>query len=225
MEQEWVAAVGPDVPMPDPANCREISGKTPTPEQAVAAARDFLDGTGVVGADWTLAAPGWDDPDARTVSVEGRPSDSTFQELTVNVTVGPEGVISVWGVTGELTSLGDYPVISPVEAVERHGRREFSVDHGVLIPEDDPAATDGEATSQPYPEYEMPEPAPLEPGMKIPLLIKDKAVTDAELVRGTMWTQTGGSLEVPVWKLLTGDGMHYSVLAVAEEAIDWQTWE
>ncbi|HSP60106.1 MAG TPA: hypothetical protein VLO09_03515, partial [Ornithinimicrobium sp.] len=225
MEEEWTAAMGPDVPVPDPARCREVTGETPSPEQAVAAARDFLADTGVVGDDWTLEAPGWDEPGSQVVSVEGRPADSTFQELSVNVTVGPEGVISAWGVTGELTSLGDYPVISPVEAVERHGRREFSVDYGVFIPEDDMGQGGADATSMPYPEYEMPEPAPLEPGMKIPMLIKDKTVTDAELVRGTMWTQTGGSLEVPVWKLLTGDGLHYTVLAVADEAIDWQSWE
>lgn len=225
MAEEWTAAMGPDVPMPDPANCREVTGETPTPEQAVAAARDFLADTGVVGEDWELVAPGWDDPGSGTVAVEGRPADSSFQELSVTATVGPEGVVSAWGVTGEPTSLGNYPVISPVEAVERHGRREFSVDYGVSIPEDLSWADDGASTSMPYPEYEMPEPTRPEPGMKIPMLIKDKTVTDAELVRGTMWTQTGGSLEVPVWKLLTGDGMHYTVMAVADEAIDWQSWE
>ncbi|MGD8201764.1 hypothetical protein ACQE98_13975 [Ornithinimicrobium sp. W1679] len=224
MQEEWAASWGPDVPMPDPDDCREVTGEAPTPEQAVAAARDFLDDTGVVGQDWTLEVPGWDEPGSRTVGVEGRPADSTFQELSVSVTVGPEGVVSAWGVTGELTSLGDYPVVSPVEAVERYGLREFSVDYGVYLPED-AASLEGADTSVPYPEYEMPEPVALEPGMKIPMLIKDKTVTDAELVRGAMWTQTGGSLEVPVWKLLTGDGIHYTVLAVADEAIDWQSWE
>ncbi|MFB9732080.1 hypothetical protein [Ornithinimicrobium kibberense] len=226
MAQEWTDAMGPDVPMPDPANCREVAGETPTPDQAVAAARDFLTGTGVVGEDWDLVAPGWDDPTSGTVAVEGRPAASSFQELSVTVTVGPEGVVSAWGVTGEPTSLGTYPVISPVEAVQRHGRREFSVDYGVSILEDLSGATDdGASTSMPYPEHELPGPTPPEPGMKIPMLLKDKTVTAAELVRGTMWTQTGGSLEVPVWKLLTGDGMHYTVMAVADEAIDWQSWE
>ena len=61
--------------------------------------------------------------------------------------------------------------------------------------------------------------------MKIPLLLKEKTVTGAELVQGFVWTQAGTSLEVPAWRLTTEDGMHYAVLAVADEAIDWVSWE
>ena len=223
-QEEWAKGVGADIPFPDAARCRDVAGPRPAAEQALAAATDFLATTGLDLAAYDLSVADWDDPAGSIVTVVGTlTGDGGLTGEQLNVQVGPEGVFSAWGSTGELTSLGDYPVISATEAVERYGQREFSNDYGVMV--EDPTLVGGDATSLPAPEFTFPEPVPLEPGAPIPLLLKDKVVTDAELVRGTLWSPTGGQLEVPVWKLLTPDGMHYTVLAVADEGIDWQSWE
>ncbi|MFK5635085.1 hypothetical protein [Ornithinimicrobium sp. LYQ103] len=223
-KEEWSRGVGADIPFPDSERCRDLEGARPADEQALASATDFLTTTGLDLDSYALSVAEWDDPAGSIVTVVGTLTGTgalTGEQL--NVQVGPEGVFSAWGSTGELTSLGDYPVISAAEAVERYGQREFTNDYGVMIAED--TTVGGDATSLPAPEFTFPDPVPLEPGSPIPLLLMDKVVTGAELVRGMLWSPTGGQLEVPVWKLMTPDGMHYTVLAVAEEGIAWQGWE
>ena len=99
------------------------------------------------------------------------------------------------------------------------------MEYGVSIAEDNVPMTEEDWDTFEMPEWTLPESRPLQPGDRIPMLLKDKLVTGAELVRGSMWSQTAGSVEVPVWKLTTDDGMYYPVLALAEEAIEFQTWE
>ncbi|MFX0539437.1 hypothetical protein ACQBAT_12120 [Ornithinimicrobium sp. Y1847] len=225
VKTEWQRAIGADVPFPDSSMCKDSSGSRPSDEQAISAAEDFLASTGLDFSAYTFSVEDWMGPESTspTVYVVGVPEDQATDQLRVSVNVGPQGVFSANGNYGELTSLGDYPVISPVEAVQRYGQREFSMDYGVMLAEDVNASYSDEVYASGEPT--MPEPAQVTPGMKIPLLLKDKTVVSAELSHGTIWTQTGGTLDVPTWKLVTEDGMHYAVLAVADEAIDWQSWE
>lgn len=226
VRQEWAAAFGEEVPFPDASRCKDVSGERPNDEQALAAARDFLATTGIDLSGYTIKVADYQDESTNQVMVEGWPEGQQHGYLMLNAQVGPDGVTSAHGSLGEMTSLGDYPVISAVEAVERYGQREFGMEYGVTLAEDTaPGGT--EATTMPVEpglEVEMPEPVPVKPGMKIPMLLKDKVVTGAELTTGSMWAQTSGPLEVPTWKLTTDDGMHYAVLALDDEAIDWQSW-
>jgi hypothetical protein len=225
MREEWSKAMGPDIPVPEPSMCHDVSGSAPSQEQAVAAAEDFLASTGLDLSTYTLEASDYQEPGASSISVDGWPEGGMpGGDLSVHLVVSAAGVVNAWGAVGEMTSLGDYPVISAAEAVDRFGKREFSNDYGVSLAED-MMPFEGDMSSMPMPDYTMPPPVPVEPGMDIPLLMKDKVVTSAELTTGTLWTQTGGSFEVPTWKLMTDDGLHYAVLAVADEAIDWIAWE
>ena len=141
----------------------------------------------------------------------------------ISLTVGPEGVIAAYAGLGEMVPIGDYPVISPTEAVERYGEKEFSQEYGVQLPEDlEDTRPPGTGTTFVAPD--LPDAPEVEDGMSLPLLLKDKEVTGAELVRGTIYTHSG-NMEVPVWELSTDDGMTYPVMAVADESIDWIAWE
>lgn len=222
--EEWTKAFGEGVPFPDASRCKDVSGEAPSDDEAIAMARDFLATTGLDLSGYTLQVPEFDDETINQVMVEGWPEGQQNGHIVINAQVGPEGVTSAYGTIGELTSLGEYPLISAVEAVERYGDRVFGMEYGVTLTED-LAAGSTEADILPDdPRFQMPEPTQIEPGMKIPLLLKDKVVTGAELTTGTMWGQSSGPLEVPTWKLTTGDGMEYAVLALADEAIDWQSW-
>lgn len=224
--EEWELMYGPDMPFPDADSCREMTGSRPSDEQALGAAADFLAQTGVPAGTFELKAPGYDDPGSTMVHVEGYPMGMEYGPQHVGLTVGPDGVVSAYGSIGELTSLGEYPVISATEAVERYGDRVFAMDFGVTLAEEMmPYEGDLEDTGWTEPAYELPDLGSIEDGQPIPLLLKDKAVTGAQLVTGTMWTNSGGSLEVPTWKLTTDDGMYYTVVALADEAIDWVSWE
>lgn len=220
--EEWQRAYGDDMPFPDASNCKELTGEKPTEEEAEAQAREFLSEAGLDVSTYTFTS--YTDQDMKTVMVDGYPEGMEYGMLNANVSVGPEGVISAYGTVGEMASLGEYPVISATEAVARYGTRLFSSDYGVSIPEDNmPLDDTALATSEPAFDYEYPQVDAPSPGERIPLLLKDKTVTDAELVQGSLWTQST-SIQVPVWKLITSDGLYYTVLALSDEAIAYQGW-
>lgn len=222
---EWESAYGETIPFPDESSCRTPTGPAPTEEEARAAATEFFAQAGIDIDGYSISFYE-SEPDSSFVMVDGWPKGMEYSQLNVSATIGPDGVVSAYGTSGEFASLGDYPVISATEAVQRYGTREFSTDYGVSLPEDNmPVGDDMASQTWVEPDYTMPENGRLEPGDKIPFLLKDKTVVDAELVQGTIWVQGAGSIEVPAWKLLTGDGMHYSVLALSDEALDFQSWE
>lgn len=221
LRQEWQDAFGDELAMPSADSCVTPEGARPTDEEALTLAGDFLRDAGVPVQDYTLETIDYGEPDSLYVTVEAWPEGvDRYGPLQASVTVAPGGVVTAYASLGEMTSLGDYQVISPVEAVQRYGLREFSMEYGISLPED---ALAGDAAVE-FVEPTLPEPVSLEPGDRLPLLLKDKTVVDAELVQGTLWTESG-SVEVPAWKLVTEDGMGYPVLALADEEIDWRAWE
>lgn len=225
IKEDWARGYGPDLPFPTPENCDEITGEAPSEEQAKAVASNFFEQAGLDVAAYTFTTYAEGDP-SKMVMVDAELSDGAGTgDLLLSATVGPDGVVTAYGSIGELATLGEYPVISAADAVERYGSREFSLEYGVSIADDYATWTEEDWEDVQMPEYTLPEKQPLQPGDKIPMLLKDKVVTGAELVRGTMWTEGAGSIEVPVWKLTTTDGMYYPVLALAEEAIEFQSWE
>lgn len=219
VRQDWAASYGPDLPLPDESSCRPATGPAPTEEEARAAAEEFFAAVGVDVAGYSME--NYADADSSTVNLEFWPEGQKYGQVSLSATVSADGVVSAYGTIGELTSLGDYPVISAAEAVDRYEDRVWTMDFGVDVPEE---RVDDDGASWTEPAIEVPEPAPLSPGDPIPLLLKDKTVTGAELMRGTMWTNDSGSIEVPVWQLRTDDGMRYHVLALAEDAFDLRSW-
>ena len=224
VREDWVMTYGPDMPLPDADSCRTPTGPAPSEEAAKAAGAGFFALLGIDTSGYTVEA--WVDDYSSSVSIDYWPEGMEYGQLSLNVMVGPDGVTSAYGTIGELVSLGEYPVISASEAVERYGTREWGMDYHVSIPEDYQPYTEEAMTDElSMPVEDYPEPVTLTPGDRIPLLLKDKTVTGAELVQGTLDTSAAGSVEVPVWKLLTDDGLYYSVLALADEALDFQSWE
>ncbi|GAA4869832.1 hypothetical protein [Serinicoccus chungangensis] len=223
LEEFWQGTFGADTPLPTAQDCREVGGERPSDEQAVGAAQDFLTLAGVPTDGYDFQVQDYADEGSSTVYVEAAPEGGAYGPRHINVTVGPAGVVDAYAGLGEMVSLGDYPVISPVEAVQRYGLREFSMEYGVQLPEDLEEAVPGEEGLT-FVEPQIPDSPEVTDGMDLPLLLKDKEVTGATLVQGTIYTQSG-SMEVPTWELTTDDGMSYPVMAVADEAIDWVAWE
>ncbi|ANS80232.1 hypothetical protein SGUI_2836 [Serinicoccus hydrothermalis] len=228
LTEYWEATFGEGTPLPTAEDCHELTGERPTKEQARGAAQDFLDRAGIPteGFDFRVDDEEYGYGDGfPVVYVEAAPPGGAYGPRHVHLTVGPEGVIDAGAGLGEMVAIGDYPVISPAQAVERYGEKEFTEEYGVQLPEDleDTAPSATGTTGTTFVAPELPDPPEVEDGMALPLLLKDKEVTGAELVRGSIYTHAG-TMEVPVWELSTDDGMTYTVMAVADEAIDWISW-
>lgn len=224
VREDWVRTYGPDMPLPDADSCRTPTGPAPSEEAAKALAQEFFAALGIETTGYTVEV--YSDVDSTSVNLDFWPEGMEYGQLGLNAVVGPEGVTNAYGMLGEFTSLGDYPLISAAEAVERYGTREWGMDLQVSVPEDYEVYAEAEMTDElSMPVYDYPEPVTLTPGDRIPVMLKEKTVTGAELVQGTLYTHSSGAVEVPVWKLLSDDGVHYTVLALAEEALDYQSWE
>lgn len=143
----------------------------------------------------------------------GQPG-STEPDFTAQVT--GEGVVNLYGTLGDYASIGSYPVISAVEAVERFGDPVFANSGVFYVPE---PYTEGEPYGEPW-VYEEPDPVTLIPGEPIPYPVNRVTITSAELTQGVLQVPGSGTVQVPAWRLVDEDGGHYHVLALADEALD-----
>lgn len=115
--------------------------------------------------------------------------------------------LRVVGTPGE--SLGSYPVVSEVEAVERLGDPRFA--GGVLgrserdLPQEEDAAR---------------VPAPT-PGGPVAWPVEDVTIVSATLTEVRYSTSDGTVLLVPAYDLTDADGSTWTVLAVADELLDF----
>jgi hypothetical protein len=179
----------------------------------VAEARDFLATTGLDLSGYEYAAESfYGDP---YVQVTGRPAEGGHS-TSVNVVVTGAGVAHASGSLGEYASLGDYPVVSEVEAVNRFNDTRFSNQGFVWIPALD---GDGEGhVTEPGREVTMVAPSAGDP---IPFPTSEATIVEATLARGVMNLPDGTELIVPAYDLVDEDGRHYPMLAVADDALDF----
>lgn len=131
-----------------------------------------------------------------------------------HVSVSSVGVSSAYVSLVEHVSLGDYPVISAQEAVERFMDPRFA--QGTFsLPFDEQYYSE-----EMYSELEVPQPVQLEAGDPLPYPVREATVVEAELVQGTIHQPDGTNYVVPGYRLTDDRGQQYGVLGLAEEALD-----
>ncbi|USQ76965.1 hypothetical protein [Ornithinimicrobium cryptoxanthini] len=226
---------------PSDITCTEL-GPTPDEATAIAMAEKFLsqlelDYTGYTVQIQPPYSPEMDEMGggdaAYATSAPGESQlydpESTSTEVVVSTTDGPLAGFQDWhlsvtseGVSyasiqfGDYVELGDYPVISPAEAVERVNDVRFQ-QLGAYIPTLDYYDEPGY-----YEEWVEPEPLPpIAPGEPIPYPLTESAVTAAELHTGIVSLWDGTEFIVPVYDLSDGQGNHWQVMGLAEEALDF----
>jgi hypothetical protein len=111
------------------------------------------------------------------------------------------------GTSGE--SLGSYPVISEVEAVERLGDPRFA---GAVL---------GSTTQEPPREEAGPPAAMPVPGGPIAWPVHDVTIRSAALIEVRYTPPDGAVLLVPAYELRDADGNGWTVLAVDDEVLDF----
>lgn len=225
---------------PADITCTEL-GPRPDDATALATAEEFLAQLEVDYSGYTLQVQTYDPEIYGTQEGDGAyatsaPGEShplgpenTSTEVIVSTTDGPlegyhdwhlsvtsEGVSYASIQFGDYVELGDYPVISPAEAVERVNDVRFQ-QLGAYIP-----TLDYYDESGYYEEWVEPEPLPpIAPGELIPYPLTESAVTTAELHTGIVSLWDGTEFIVPVYDLSDGQGNHWQVMGLAEEALDF----
>ncbi|GAA1994538.1 hypothetical protein GCM10009718_35490 [Isoptericola halotolerans] len=202
-----------------PADCGEPAALTISPQDAVDEVRDLMERVGVDPEGFVFDAPDDSDEGAVWVTaeqvVDGQRTGSSW-----SATVGDAGVSWLDGFLAETVPLGDYPVVSAAEAVERLGDPRFG---GSSWPVTYAAGTevmleeryedeDGSEPSAP--------PAPPSSGSDLPWPVSDVVITDARLGLTQHHDDGGSVMLLPAYELSDAAGNTWSVLAVAEEALD-----
>ncbi|OIQ77918.1 hypothetical protein GALL_403880 [mine drainage metagenome] len=162
-----------------------------------------------------------------------------------NVTLTDRGVQSVWGQLAPVVTLGTYPVVGPQEAVTRLGDARFDANQvgvysavggvGVAVPGSvssglvAPAIGTGSAVAPspvttasgdtgPSGTPTLP-PAPA-PGSRVSWPVQHVTITTARLGLAPVRQTDGSVVLAPAYALSDGTGRTWSVIAVAESALD-----
>jgi len=207
-------------PEPDPCTQRDL-GPAPQGDAATNQLRDILTALGVDPAGFELVAEEYGDPLMSYVTAYGV-LDGQRTGLTWSATLTGAGVQSLYGSTAPLVDLGEYQVISPVEAVQRLSDPRFGSSGGWYGPlmADAGIAVDGTAAAP----MELPTvPPTATAGSAISWPVDQATIVQARLGVAIQTQVNGSALLVPTYELTSDDGGIWTVIAVADSHLDFST--
>lgn len=207
-------------PEPDPCTQRDL-GPAPQGDAATNQLRDILTALGVDPAGFELVAEEYGDPMMTYVTAYGV-LDGQRTGLTWSATLTGAGVQSLYGSTAPLVDLGEFQVISPVEAVQRLSDPRFGSGSGWYGPlmADAGIAVD-ETAAAPMEPPTVPPTATA--GSAISWPVDQATIVQARLGVAVQTQVNGSALLVPTYELTSDDGGIWTVIAVADSHLDFST--
>lgn len=208
----------------DPGTCEESDhGAPPSGADAVDALRDVLGSLGLDAAGYEVVAE-------EQAADEGAPRATTVTAYEVvegqrtgtqwSATYSGAGLASLYGSLAPRVAIGAYDVVSPAEAVDRLGDPRFGGGGMIAL------AREG-ATAQAVPEIAPVEPeAPTVPptvgeGARFAWPVTDVTIRDARLGLAVEYQPDGAAVLLPAYELSDADGNVWSVVAVADDQLDF----
>lgn len=209
------------LPAPD---CPTVTpDAAPATGEAVAALREVMDRLGVDPAGFELEASESHEDDPWRYVTASQVVEGQRTGLSWSASVSASGIANLYGFLAETISLGQYPVVSEAEAVERLGDPRFGTSGGMIAQAADArAAQEGDTASSdmmPAPNPTVP-PTPT-PGAQIAWPVTDVTITSGRLGVAQQYMPDGAVLLLPAYELRDADGNVWPVLAVAEEVLDF----
>ncbi|WP_152230522.1 hypothetical protein [Georgenia ruanii] len=197
--------------------CSTETGPGPDAEAATGRVRDLLAAIGLDPAGFEYEVPGATEPVTTVLAHQVVAGQRTGVQWYVGLSGA--GVVSASGPLAPLVDLGDYPVVAPAAAVERLMDPRFGPLGGVSM-----LAAGGSVEPRPAPDTAVATspgrpPAPARRGAPVAWPVREVTVTGARLGLTAYTDPDGTALLVPAYELTSDDGT-WSVLAVAEEALD-----
>ncbi|WP_430645711.1 hypothetical protein [Agromyces sp. GXS1127] len=210
-------ALDPWVCAEDTGVC-EPSGTVPSEQAAIEALRGLLAAAGRDPAAYEFTSESWEGAVTRTASawpvVDGQRIDTGW-----SVEVTDEGLYSAYGALAELVPLGDYAVVSEQEAFERLSDPRFGAQMTMM-----PLAAREQVTEE-VTEWVPPTAPPAVPsaGTAVSWPVNDVEIVEARLGLASQWQPDGSVLVVPAYEFTDADGGAWSVVAVADDELDFST--
>lgn len=217
--------------VPGPGCTTSPAPQAPSNKEAIAAARDLMGAAGLDQGDFQWSAT---------------PASEGLVYVTAAQVVGGQQTGATWGFTvadggkmagvsgflAPLVDLGNYPVVSPQEAVARLNDPAFGASYGAIAyaarGEADAAVTSSGSTgsgsgssiaevSPPGPAPTIP--APMKPGSAFAWPVQKVTITQAALGLAQNYQPDGSVVLAPTYMLTGDDGGQRTVIAVADSAL------
>ncbi|GAA1730061.1 hypothetical protein GCM10009809_27000 [Isoptericola hypogeus] len=204
----------------DGVECPDATGtSTVSDREARRALSDAMEQVGVdpEGYELEVGEVAEDDPSRWVTAYQVVDGSRTGAQWSA--TVGEAGIAWLDGFLASTTDLGTYPVISAADAVERLGDPRFS---GSVWPVVFAESTEA-ALEEHYEEPTDPTPPPTPPSAGDPVdwPVSDVEITSARLGLAQQYQDDGTVVMVPAYELSDAAGNAWSVVAVADEAMDF----
>ncbi|WP_211373387.1 hypothetical protein [Agromyces italicus] len=198
-----------------PVDPCEPTGTAPGEAAAIDALRSLVAASGADPAAFEYSSETWEDSPTRYAQawpvVDGQRLDQAW-----SMELSEEGVVSASGSLATIVAIGDYPIVSEQAAFERLSDIRF----GAQMTAMPIAAREGDVVAE---EWVPPTAPPATPGdgVAVSWPVNEVVIVDARLGLTTQWQPDGSVLVVPAYEFTDADGGTWSVIAVADEALDF----
>jgi len=199
--------------------CEAPTGDLPSEAAATDALRSLLVSAGRDPAAFEFTSETYEGAVTRMAQawpvVDGQRIDQAW-----TLELSGDGVVGAYGALAGIVALGDYPVVSEQQAFERLSDPRFGASMTNL-----PIALreQGVAATSDISEWVAPTEPPAAPtaGSAVAWPVNDVEIVDARLGLASQWQPDGGVLVVPAYELTDAEGGTWSIIAVADEQLDF----
>lgn len=195
----------------------EPTGTPPAEDVAIDAVRSLISSAGRDPGAFEFTSETWEGSPTRMAQawlvVDGQRLDQAW-----SAELSEEGMISASGSLAELVPLGDYPVVSEQEAFERLSDPRFGAQMTTLPI----ALRDAPVGAEEWVPPTEPPAVPTE-GAAVAWPVNDVEIVEARLGLASQWQPDGSVLVVPAYEFTDTDGGTWSVIAVAESKLDFES--
>ncbi|QDW61234.1 hypothetical protein [Oerskovia sp. KBS0722] len=199
-------------------------GPAPSPDAAISTSKDVLGSLGLDPAGYEYATESYD-VDGKILAVTAsQVVDGQRTGVVWSLTFSGAGLSSLYGALAPTVPIGDYAVVSPAAAVERLGDPRFGSPGVIAYARGGDASTMLEgATMDVAPvEPEVPTVPPTAgDGAAVSWPVEEVTITSARLGWAVHYQADGGAVLVPSYELSDAEGSTWSVIAVADDELDF----
>ncbi|NYD67398.1 hypothetical protein [Agromyces atrinae] len=210
----WQCVEGTDVAEP----CQPV-GTLPSEDAAIDALRSIITASGRDASTFEFTSETFEGAVTRSAQafpvVDGQRLDqSWYLELS------DAGIVSTSGTLAPIVELGEYSIVSEQEAFERLSDPRFGAQMTAM-----PFALREQPVDGTVTEWVPPTEPPATPtsGVSLSWPVNDVEIVSARLGLTSQWQPDGSVLVVPAYEFTDADGGTWSVIAVADSALDFAT--
>ncbi|WP_336708705.1 hypothetical protein [Oerskovia sp. USHLN155] len=209
------------------AGCGESDlGPAPAPVAAISTSKDVLGSLGLDPAAFEYTTESYDGAGKVLAVSAAQVVEGQRTGIVWSMTYSGAGLSSLYGSLAPTVSMGDYAVVSPTAAVERLGDPRFGSPGMIAYARGGDASVllDGATTDVAPVEPEVPGvPPTADAGAAFSWPVEEVTITSARLGWAVHYQADGGAVLVPSYELSDAEGSTWSVIAVADDELDFSS--